>query len=546
MHRIATSFRQLVFKSRLLQTFGPAATVREKHDSSKGKHAHQMPDRLKDIHNQEDPGFYESVEYFFHRAIIQMIPEFDASIRERKFTDEDPALRRNGIIMLMQNYNAMLHVQFPFRKDNGEYELIQGFRCHHCTHKKPTKGGIRYSLDVNADEVAALAALMTYKNSCCNIPYGGAKGGIKIDPRKFNTRELERITRRYSWELSRKNYVGPGIDVPAPDCNSSSREMSWFYDAYAKSMGTTDINALGVVTGKPLYVGGIRGRESATGRGVYTSTEIFLHNEKYMAQIGLTPGMKGKTYIVQGFGNVGFHAARYFQRNKGKCLGIIERGEAIVPEKEIDMKDLYVYKMAKGTIKGYPGTKSAPVDIFFDKVDILVPAAIEKVILKSNADKIQAKIIAEGANGPITPAAHYMLLKKKVLIIPDIFANAGGVTVSYFEWLKNISHSSLGRLTFGYNEQVSKLLFESIDSSLSKTFNKDVKIKKSASYEDLINNASEKDIVQSSLTYSMERAAIDILEYAEKSENSLDIRNAAFCSALFKIFKTYEEVGFAE
>ncbi|KAL1459118.1 hypothetical protein WDU94_011125 [Cyamophila willieti] len=419
---------------------------------NKSDQTYKIPDRLKGIPDKESPGFFESVEYYFHRAIQNLIPEFDESMKDRKFTDEDIVRRRTGIIMLMQNYSSLLEIQFPFRRDNGEYELIQCYRCHHCKHKLPVKGGIRYALDVCADEVKALAALMTYKNSCVNVPFGGAKGGIRIDPHKFNSQELERITRKFALELAKKNYVGPGVDVPAPDYNTGPREMSWFYDSYAKSIGNSDINAIAIVTG---------------------------------------------------------------------------------------------YKLSKGTIKGYPGAKSAPVDIFYDKVDILIPAAIEQVIKKSNADKIQAKIISEGANGPTTPAAHAILVKKKILVIPDIFANAGGVTVSYFEWLKNIHHSSLGRLSFGYDKELSDLLFDSIDSSLSKTFNKKIKITKSEMYEDKISNATEKDIVQSSLTYSMQRAARDILVYAERSDSKLDLRNAAYCSALFKIFKTYEEAGIA-
>ncbi|KAI5703233.1 hypothetical protein M8J75_009318 [Diaphorina citri] len=548
MQRLANSSRLFLFKHKGLNgtaSVRMGSNNKKKNDGSNPQSGHKIPERLKDVPDKENPGFFESVEYYFHRAVQNLIPEFDVSIRARKFTDEDIALRRNGIIMLMQNYSSLLEIQFPFRRDSGEYELIQCYRCHHCTHKSPTKGGIRYALDVNPDEVKALAALMTYKNSCSNVPFGGAKGGIRIDPSKYNNRELERITRKFALELIKKNYVGPGIDVPAPDYNTSAREMSWFYDAYAKTLGSTNINALGMVTGKPLFLGGIRGRESATGRGVFTAAEILVNNEEYMCEIGLEPCMENKTYIVQGFGNVGFHAARYFRRGRAKCLAIVEHDTAIVPDKgtEINYKDLHTYKITKGTIKGYPGTKSAPTDIMFDKVDILVPAAIEKVIRKSNADKVQAKIIVEAANGPLTPAAHAMLLKKNVLIIPDIFANAGGVTVSYFEWLKNISHSSLGRMSFGYDKEISDLLLSSIDTSLSDTFNKKIRIQKSAMYEDRISNATEKDIVQSSLTHSMQRAGRDILEYAEKSDNKLDLRNAAYCSALFKIFKTYEEAG---
>ncbi|KAL0276183.1 UNVERIFIED_CONTAM: hypothetical protein PYX00_003802 [Menopon gallinae] len=392
----------------------------------------------------------------------------------------------------------------------------------------------------------ALAALMTYKCACVNVPFGGAKGTVQIDPRLYTVRELEMITRRFCLELSKRGFLGPGIDVPAPDVNTSSREMSWIADTYSKTIGHRDINAQAVVTGKPINQGGIHGRVSATGRGLYHALDNFITDKEWMDRLGYTTGWNGKTFIIQGFGNVGYHSARYLARVGALCVGVIEADCSIYNPSGINIIDLQKYRLQHGTIKGFPGSPEYKGDdLLLEKCDILIPAAREKVITNKNADKIQARIIAEGANAPLTPGADEILRKKNVLIIPDLYVNAGGVTVSYFEWLKNINHVSYGKLTFKYERDSNYHLLASVENSLKSKLGEDLRITPSESFMKRIAGASEKDIVHSGLAQIMETAAINIMKMGNKHRLGFDLRLAAYMVAIEKIFLTYEEAGLA-
>lgn len=511
--------------------------------------AHKIPKRLQGVATANNPPFFNMVEYFFHKArgfVQEKLIEELQNIKGKKPMDlEGRKHRVSGILNQMEQCDHILETNFPFKRDSGEYEIIQGFRAQHSTHKMPCKGGMRFSPKVNKDEVQALAALMTYKCAVVDVPFGGSKAGVNINPSKYSERELEKITRRFTLELSKKGFIGPGIDVPAPDVATGEREMSWLADTYARTIGHGDMNAHSCVTGKPINQGGIHGRTAATGRGVYHGLDVFINESSFMGMIGLKPGWKGKTFIAEGFGNVGMHACRYFVRAGAKLIGVIEFDGSIHNPDGIDPIDLEKYKVSKGTIKGYPKAKAyTGKDLAFEKCDIFLPAAHEKTIKKERAEGMKAKIIAEGANGPTTPAADKVFVSNKVMVVPDLYINAGGVTVSFFEWLKNINHVSFGRLTFKYERDSNLHLLQSVQESLERVMGKGkVSVTPSDSFQKRISGAGERDIVHSGLENTMERSGHTIVQTAKRYNLGLDIRTAAYIVSIEKIFNTYNEAG---
>lgn len=471
----------------------------------------------KKLELQRENTFFDDVlQYFDHAA---------------KFVKTTP-----GILEQIRHCNSVYRMKFPV-KVKGGYEVIEAYRVEHSHHKLPTKGGIRYSEHVNQDEVMALAALMTYKCSIVDVPFGGAKGGVKINPRNYNEEELERITRRYTSELIKKNFIGPGIDVPAPDYGTGEREMSWIVDTY-NTFNMNDINALGCVTGKPVGQGGIRGRKEATGLGVFYGIRQYLADEKRAKKLGLTTGIKGKTVSVQGLGNVGFHAAKFFFEAGAIIVSLGEWNSAVHNPKGINPMEAFEYFKKHSTLDGLKGCKTLKknTDCLEVECDILIPAALENQINNENASKIKTKIIAEAANGPVTPQAEQVLLKKKVVIVPDIYLNAGGVTVSYFEWLKNLSHVRFGRLEKRYQQNANVALIDAIESATGK--------KLTQAQKNVIDHGPDEiDLVYSGLEETMINSLEQIIATMEANKKIEDLRTAAFVTAINKIVVSYEKLG---
>lgn len=442
-----------------------------------------------------------------------------------------------GLLSQIKVCNSVYQMSFPVRIGN-QYKVIEAYRVQHSHHRLPTKGGIRYSLSVNQEEVMALASLMTFKCAIVDVPFGGAKGGVKINPWKYSPEQLERITRRYTTELIRKNFIGPAIDVPAPDYGTGSREMAWILDTYMTFKGG-EIDGVGCVTGKPVSQNGIRGRTEATGRGVFYGLKEMLSHPEDVKAIGLTPGTAGKTMVIQGLGNVGSYTGLISQQEGDmKIVGVAEYEGAIHDPKGIDIEKLLKFRKETGSIIGFPGTKAlesrdAALEL---ECDVLVPAALESVITKDNASKIKAKIVAEAANGPITADAEEILIKRGVVIIPDMYLNAGGVTVSYFEWLKNLSHMRFGRMEKRFDQERYNNLVNTVEKLTGKTIG-------SRERDVIVRGADEIDLVRSGLEETMIVAYNQIREVQKRKKKVKDLRTAAFISSLEKIASDYLTLG---
>lgn len=440
---------------------------------------------------------------------------------------------------ILENIKAchnMYFIQFPVRI-RGEARIFHAFRAEHSHHRLPTKGGLRYAPNVDLHEVSALAALMTLKCAIVDVPFGGAKGGIALNPRDYEVEELERITRRYTTELARKNFIGPGVDVPAPDMGTSEREMAWIADTY-NMLNPNGLDNMACVTGKPVTQAGIRGRRAATGRGVqYVLQEFFRHPDLLKAT-GLSGDLAGKRVVVQGLGNVGSHLARLVQEEDGAVIvGVGESDGTLYAPDGLNINDVLRWREETGSITNFPDATAleSPTACLELDCDILVPAALENQLTAENAARIQAPVIAEAANSPTTTEADAILRQRGTVIIPDIFANAGGVTVSYFEWTKNLSHMRYGRLAKRVGIQTQRRMITGIETLTGHPFPTDLRT-------EVLHGIDELELVNSGLEETMINAFQALVETMHQ-HNIDDLRTAAFVCGLAKIITSYEQLG---
>ncbi|MEO6299218.1 MAG: Glu/Leu/Phe/Val dehydrogenase [Paracoccaceae bacterium] len=471
-----------------------------------------------------EPSFRESVDLMFQRAasLLDLSPGLQEKIRV---------------------CNSTYTVRFGVRL-RGEIKTFTGYRSVHSEHMEPVKGGMRYALSVNQDEVEALAALMTYKCALVETPFGGAKGGLCIDPRAWDEHELEQITRRFAYELIKRDLINPAQNVPAPDMGTGEREMAWIADQY-KRMNTTDINGNACVTGKPINAGGIQGRTEATGRGVQFALREFFRHPEDAQRAGLSGGLDGKRVVVQGLGTVGYHAAKFLSEDDGaKIIAVIERDGALHDEAGLDIEDIKAWMAGtKGLLAGYPKGQfiadgASALEL---PCDILIPAAMEGVIHKGNAERIQAPLIIEAANGPITFGGDEILRRKGAIIIPDMYANAGGVTVSYFEWVKNLSHIRFGRMQRRQEEGRHELLVQELerlsnDKQLGWTLSPGFKTK-------YLRGAGELELVRSGLDDTMRAAYQAMRDVWHGRQDVQDLRVAAYIVSISRIAASYRSKG---
>jgi len=442
-----------------------------------------------------------------------------------------------GVASAIKACDAVIQVKFPVKLDRG-IQVFTGWRAVHSQHRLPSKGGIRYATVVNQDEVEALAALMTYKCAIVDVPFGGSKGGLLIDPNQYNREELQRITRRFTLELVRKGFLSPATNVPAPDMGTGQREMAWIADTY-KHLNPEDMNHIACVTGKPVAHGGIQGRTEATGRGVQYALQEFFRHPDCVAEAGLSGDLSGKRIVIQGFGNVGYHAAKFLQEeDNARIIAIIDRSGVISNDNGLDIDLVHQYKVDHATLAGCPHGIYDQQGILAleNDCDILIPAAMEGQIHQGNADRIKAKLIIEAANGPITFEADKLLSEKGIVVIPDAYANAGGVVVSYFEWIRNINHMRFGRMTKRFDEKRGALLASSLEQLIGANISDDLR-------RTLIKGADELDLVRSGLEDTMRNAFFNIKQIKDTMKGVKDFRTAAYILALEKISRTYLDLG---
>ncbi|KAJ2723768.1 NADP-dependent glutamate dehydrogenase [Coemansia sp. Benny D115] len=454
-----------------------------------------------------EPKFLQAVGMYFDEAA--------------KYSDASPETLKH-----IKSTDSVLSVTFPVEKD-GKTVMIKGYRSQHSRHRLPCKGGIRFASEVDLQEVEALSALMTYKCAVVDVPFGGGKGGIMINPKDWTEAELERITRRFTLELCQKNFIGPGVDVPAPDVGTGPREMGWIADTY-RNFNPQDVNGAACVTGKALSMGGVRGRTEATGLGVYYGVREFLSFPEVHQKMGHHGKVEDSSVIIQGFGNVGYWAAKFFEANGARVVGIIEHDVAAYSKTGLNIEQLSLWRKEHGSFRGFPDARiiDDPMSLLEAECDVLIPAALERQIGMRNAGRIRAKLVGEAANGPVTPAADAILRKNNTVIVPDLLLNAGGVCVSYFEWAKNLSHLRFGRMNKRWDERSKEQLLTLVEGNAGRPLTE-------VERRQMIHGAEEHELVYSGLEDTMIVACNETRQTA--NAKNIDYRTAAMANSINKI-----------
>jgi glutamate dehydrogenase (NAD(P)+) len=452
--------------------------------------------------------------------------------RAARYTNFSP-----GLLEQVRACNGVYRIRFPVEHDDGEIQVVEAYRVEHSHHRLPVKGGLRFSPDLNQDEVMALAALMTYKCALVDVPFGGAKGGVRIDPHTVSERFRERVTRRYTAELIKKNFIGPSLDVPAPDYGTGEREMVWIVDTF-QALNPTQLDSHACATGKPISLHGIPGRLEATGLGVYYGLQEVMANPEDMKPLGLEPGLAGKRVVVQGLGNVGYHAAHFAQvEGRAVIVGIAEREGGICDPNGLDVDAVFRHRRDTGSILDYPGARNIAdsAEVLELDCDVLIPAALEHQITAENAPRIRARIVAEAANGPVDSDADAILLERGVFQIPDIFLNSGGVTASYFEWVKNLSHISFARMTKRHQEISNRRMVEMVEQVTKMPISNPQR-------EILTEGPREIDFVRTALEETI-AVAYQRIRDMWKRRAIPDLRTAAYLRALEQVGNCYLSQG---
>uniref|UniRef100_A0A7R9JRQ1 glutamate dehydrogenase [NAD(P)(+)] n=1 Tax=Timema genevievae TaxID=629358 RepID=A0A7R9JRQ1_TIMGE len=518
--------------------------------------AHRIPQYLIDASLSENPSVIDMVNFHYHRGCELLHDHLVEMLRKDYFLSDSERIRKvQDVLRLIQPCKNVLRVCFPVQLDSGRHEMFTGYRVQHGTHRAPCKGarsvttptGIKLAASIDVEDLKAMAALTSFKAACAAVPFGGAKSGLVVDIKRYNAHEIERIVRRFALELFRKGFAGPAVDIFSPCSSCGPREMAWIADTYAKTFGHKDVNAYACVTGKPLYQGGIHGRHEAPSRGIYLGLDHFLHDKCYMGLIDVPTGWKNKTFILQGFTTVGYYVMLYFHYSGAKCIGVMEGEDCIYNTLGIIPKELRDYKNQNGSIVNFPKARQYEgKDLKNEKCDILVLTAGRNVVTSATAGKIQAKIVVEGSDASITPSAHQLLINHCVLVLPDIYVNTGGLTMSYFEYVKNLNHMSFGRVSLKYERDATLEILRSVQESLERRFGRSggpIVVTPNSTFRKQLEGASEQTIVDSALDYTLERMSFDLIKTAQRYNLGLDLKAAAYMNAIENIFQTYRESG---